>query len=385
MTGLDLDRERQGARARSRVGFDTYSECVEKVLDGTVDGDVHRRRDPARATPPRTRASSKVVGDAVLRGAHRRRLLARTTRRCASGSTTRSRRPYDDGNWAKAFELTLGKSGVGHAGAAGAGPLPAADRHPPMPPGGALRRPPHRTRRVATEGATHVKHVLDNFDLVLKAFGYTVLLFLVRRRAVHAAGRHPGRDARRPGRRAARAAATYVTLVRNTPLLIIFVFFSIAAPELDITLQLRSTSTSGSSTSPRSSAPRVVSLTLYTSSFVCEALRSGVNAVPLGQAEAARADRPALRRRDDPGRAAAGAPGLGAAAGQRPDRAAQEHLRRRGRSGWPRRPHRCAASPTTTPTSACGIFICFAARLHRRSWRSSRFVASRLERRWRVA
>ena len=33
----------------------------------------------------------------------------------------------------------------------------------------------------------------------------------------------------------------------------------------------------------------VVALTLYTSAFVCEALRSGVNAVPLGQAEAARA------------------------------------------------------------------------------------------------
>jgi glutamate transport system permease protein len=33
----------------------------------------------------------------------------------------------------------------------------------------------------------------------------------------------------------------------------------------------------------------VVALTLYTSSFVCEAIRSGVNAVPLGQAEAARA------------------------------------------------------------------------------------------------
>ena len=33
----------------------------------------------------------------------------------------------------------------------------------------------------------------------------------------------------------------------------------------------------------------VVSLSLYTSTFVCEALRSGVNAVPLGQAEAARA------------------------------------------------------------------------------------------------
>jgi glutamate transport system permease protein len=33
----------------------------------------------------------------------------------------------------------------------------------------------------------------------------------------------------------------------------------------------------------------VVALTLYTSCFVCEALRSGINAVPLGQAEAARA------------------------------------------------------------------------------------------------
>jgi glutamate transport system permease protein len=32
-----------------------------------------------------------------------------------------------------------------------------------------------------------------------------------------------------------------------------------------------------------------VALTLYTSCFVCEALRSGVNAVPRGQAEAARA------------------------------------------------------------------------------------------------
>jgi glutamate transport system permease protein len=32
-----------------------------------------------------------------------------------------------------------------------------------------------------------------------------------------------------------------------------------------------------------------VALTLYTSAFVCEALRSGVNAVPLGQAEAGRA------------------------------------------------------------------------------------------------
>ncbi|CAM5267139.1 hypothetical protein SVIOM342S_07991 [Streptomyces violaceorubidus] len=33
----------------------------------------------------------------------------------------------------------------------------------------------------------------------------------------------------------------------------------------------------------------VLGLILYTSSFVCEALRSGINTVPVGQAEAARA------------------------------------------------------------------------------------------------
>ena len=33
----------------------------------------------------------------------------------------------------------------------------------------------------------------------------------------------------------------------------------------------------------------MIALTIYTSTFVCEAIRSGINSVPLGQAEAARA------------------------------------------------------------------------------------------------
>ena len=36
-------------------------------------------------------------------------------------------------------------------------------------------------------------------------------------------------------------------------------------------------------------ARAVISLSLYTAAFVCEVLRSGINAVPAGQAEAARA------------------------------------------------------------------------------------------------
>ena len=73
------------------------------------------------------------------------------------------------------------------------------------------------------------------------------------------------------------AAATYVTLVRNTPLLIIFVFVFIAAPNI------------GWFVDTPFLAKGVIAVSVYTAAFVCEAVRSGVNAVPLGQAEAARA------------------------------------------------------------------------------------------------
>ena len=76
--------------------------------------------------------------------------------------------------------------------------------------------------------------------------------------------------------------------VRNTPLLAVFFFFSFAGPKIGINFRWVDVHVGAFDfTSFFSTA--VVSLTLYTSTFVCEALRSGVNAVPLGQAEAARA------------------------------------------------------------------------------------------------
>jgi glutamate transport system permease protein len=72
------------------------------------------------------------------------------------------------------------------------------------------------------------------------------------------------------------AGTTYVTLVRNTPLTLVFVFLVFAYPLLKV-LDL----------SYFISA--VVALTLYTSAFICEVVRSGVNTVPVGQAEAGRA------------------------------------------------------------------------------------------------
>jgi glutamate transport system permease protein len=130
--------------------------------------------------------------------------------------------------------------------------------------------------------------VFDNFDLYLKGFGYTLALFLASGVLSLVLGTFL--VAMRVGPIAVLrwAGTIYVTAVRNTPLVIVFAFFSFAAPTLGITFnwldlhlgQYDFTAFFGAA---------VVSLTLYTSTFVCEALRSGVNAVPLGQAEAARA------------------------------------------------------------------------------------------------
>jgi glutamate transport system permease protein len=71
------------------------------------------------------------------------------------------------------------------------------------------------------------------------------------------------------------AGAGYVNVVRNTPLTLVFVFMLFGLPRLDLGVP------------PFRAA--VLALGLYTAAFVCEAVRAGVNAVPVGQAEASRA------------------------------------------------------------------------------------------------
>jgi len=71
------------------------------------------------------------------------------------------------------------------------------------------------------------------------------------------------------------AGTGYVTVIRNTPLTLIFVFMLFGLPRLALGLE------------PFKAG--ALALGLYTAAFVCEAVRSGVNAVPVGQAEAARA------------------------------------------------------------------------------------------------
>lgn len=69
--------------------------------------------------------------------------------------------------------------------------------------------------------------------------------------------------------------AAWVTLFRNTPLTLLFLVAWFVVPVIFMP-----------GLSPWTKA--LLALGFYTSAFVCEAIRSGINTVPLGQAEAAR-------------------------------------------------------------------------------------------------
>jgi glutamate transport system permease protein len=73
----------------------------------------------------------------------------------------------------------------------------------------------------------------------------------------------------------ARAAGlAYVELVRNIPLPVLMVLFYFGMPDIDVKFSAFITA--------------IVVLSLYTGAFVAEVLRSGINSVAAGQAEAAR-------------------------------------------------------------------------------------------------
>jgi glutamate transport system permease protein len=120
-----------------------------------------------------------------------------------------------------------------------------------------------------------VEDVFSNFNLVLKAFLLTIELFLVSGVLSLLFGTLLAAMRVGPIPVLAKAGALYVTLLRNTPLLLIFIFATFGLPKMDVQLPFFVKGT--------------IALTLYTSAFVCEAVRSGINSVPLGQAEAARA------------------------------------------------------------------------------------------------
>jgi glutamate transport system permease protein len=71
----------------------------------------------------------------------------------------------------------------------------------------------------------------------------------------------------------------YVNTIRNTPLTLVFFAFAFALPPL-FGLKL---------TAPIPLVLAICALGIYTATYVAETIRSGINTVPVGQAEAARA------------------------------------------------------------------------------------------------
>lgn len=83
-----------------------------------------------------------------------------------------------------------------------------------------------------------------------------------------------------------RAGAAYVTLLRNTPLTLIIIFCSLGLwGQLGIEPASRGSDTFIADLNFRLA---VIGLSFYHAAFVTEAIRSGVNTIPVGQAEAAR-------------------------------------------------------------------------------------------------
>jgi glutamate transport system permease protein len=70
-------------------------------------------------------------------------------------------------------------------------------------------------------------------------------------------------------------ATGYTEILRNTPLTLVFFFEAFVLPRLVGKVDFE--------------AGAILALSLYTTAFFAEAVRSGINAVPVGQAEASRA------------------------------------------------------------------------------------------------
>lgn len=86
----------------------------------------------------------------------------------------------------------------------------------------------------------------------------------------------------------------YVTVFRNVPLTVVFFFTAFGLPELGsnadfLKIPVLTTIFERLGVELPFFRFAIIALSLYTGAFVCEAVRSGINAVPPGQAEAGRA------------------------------------------------------------------------------------------------
>lgn len=118
--------------------------------------------------------------------------------------------------------------------------------------------------------------IFGNLDLWSEAIGNTLLVFFAGGVIALVLGLIVGAMRVSPVPIARGVGTAYVNLVRNTPLTLVFFIFIFGYPALKL---------------PELSnlVLGILAIGIYTATYVAEVLRAGINTVPVGQAEAARA------------------------------------------------------------------------------------------------
>ncbi|MCM3697442.1 amino acid ABC transporter permease [Microbacterium sp. KSW4-11] len=118
--------------------------------------------------------------------------------------------------------------------------------------------------------------ITDNLDLWSEALRNTLLLFLAGGAIALVLGTLIGAMRVSPIPVARAFGTLYVNIIRNTPLTLVFFFFAFGYPALRLP-------------NPGFTVLAIWALGVYTATYVAEVIRAGINTVPVGQAEAARA------------------------------------------------------------------------------------------------
>ncbi|HJR38160.1 MAG TPA: amino acid ABC transporter permease [Nocardioidaceae bacterium] len=113
-----------------------------------------------------------------------------------------------------------------------------------------------------------VSRLIEGFSLTLQLLGWSALIATILGTVLASMRVSPIAPLRAFG-------TSYVNVFRNTPLVVLFILAVVGLPALDL---LRDSFFWRA----------VTALSLYTAAFICEGLRSGINTVDTGQAEAAR-------------------------------------------------------------------------------------------------
>jgi glutamate transport system permease protein len=119
-----------------------------------------------------------------------------------------------------------------------------------------------------------VDAVIANLPTYLNGFTTTILLLVVSGLAALVIGTIVAAMRISPVATLRTVATVYTEVVRNTPLTLVLIFSAFVLPYLGSRMPYL--------------VAAIIALSVYTSPFVAEALRSGINGVPVGQAEAAR-------------------------------------------------------------------------------------------------